>query len=47
MARKLSTALLKNETSCHELENKISAALVTEVTEVTEDQQADVSKYWI
>ena len=43
MARKLSTALLKNETSCHELESKISAALVTEVTE---DQQADVSKYW-
>ena len=43
VARKLNTTLLKDETTCRELENKISAALVTEVTE---DQQADIGKYW-
>ena len=33
VARKLCTALLKNEETCRELEDKISAALVTKVTE--------------
>ena len=43
VARKLTTTLLKNEKTRHELENKVSAVLVTEVRE---NQQADISKYW-
>ena len=42
-AKKLNTALLKKETTRCELKNKISAALVTKVTE---DQEADFNKYW-